>query len=79
MPGILRQALNEYHIPGSKHVIKQGEKVMIATGAISYDEEYWENPKEFNPDRFTNEEIAKRPSFSFMPFGEGPKNCIGIR
>lgn len=74
-----RQALNDYKIPGSKHIIKGGEQIMIANGAIHYDQQYWKNPQLFDPDRFNAEEIGKRPTFTFMPFGEGPRNCIGMR
>lgn len=52
---------------------------MIPNIGIHYDERYWKNPEDFNPDRFSAEESAKRPNLAFMPFGEGPRNCIGRR
>lgn len=70
----MRQAHSDYKIPGSKHVIKKGMQIFIPNMAIHYDERYWENPKEFNPERFTSEAIDKRPNFTFAPFGEGSKN-----
>jgi cytochrome P450 family 6 len=75
----VRTASSDYQIPGSRHVIKKGQQVIIPVIGIHYDDRYWENPSEFNPDRFTAEEIAKRPNFAFLPFGEGPRNCIGMR
>ncbi|CRL05217.1 CLUMA_CG018035, isoform A [Clunio marinus] len=75
----LRQPNQDFHIPNSKHVIKKGTQVLIPNLAIHYDSRYWKDPDTFDPDRFTNEEIAKRPTGTFMPFGEGPKNCIGMR
>jgi cytochrome P450 family 6 len=76
---IARKASTDYQIPNSKHVIKKDTLVIIPSIAIHYDDRYWQNPQEFNPDRFSVEETAKRPNFAFIPFGEGPRNCIGMR
>lgn len=71
--------MSDYKIPGSKHVIKKGTQVIIPSLSIHYDERYWKNPDVFDPDRFTSEEIAKVPNMAYLPFGEGPRNCIGMR
>lgn len=38
---------------------------------------YWKNPEQFDPERFTKKALKKRPSFSYFPFGGGPRLCIG--
>jgi len=38
---------------------------------------YWENPDRFDPERFTPDQSAARPKFVYLPFGAGPRQCIG--
>jgi cytochrome P450 family 6 len=74
-----RKALKDYQIPGSKHLIKKDCQVVIPLTGLHNDERYWKDPRKFDPDRFNAEETSTRPSFAFLPFGEGPRNCIGMR
>jgi cytochrome P450 len=75
----MRKSINEYKIPNTKHTIPAGMTVMIPTMSIQMDEKFFENPHEFRPERFAPEEAEKIPNYAFMPFGEGPRNCIGMR
>ncbi len=51
--------------------------LFISIYAIQRDPKYWENPNEFDPSRFEPEHAKKRPKLSYMPFGAGPRMCIG--
>lgn len=58
--------------------LPRGTLIFIPIYAIHHSEEYWKDPEEFIPERFLGE-LEDRHPFSFLPFGHGPRNCIGSR
>ncbi|HEX5003178.1 MAG TPA: cytochrome P450 [Bacteroidia bacterium] len=56
--------------------IPAGFNLLISPYAIHRDARYWPNPDKFQPERFLNE-AAERPRYAYMPFGGGPRMCIG--
>lgn len=64
---------------GKEYHIRKGTSIVIPVYSIHRDEDYWENPSEFDPDRFSPEHSEKRPKWAHLPFGIGPRNCIGQR
>jgi cytochrome P450 len=38
---------------------------------------FWPDPERFDPERFSPERSASRPKFVYIPFGAGPRQCIG--
>lgn len=77
MPILQRQCHKDYQIPDTNVIIPAGVQVQIPIYGIQMDPEHYPNPERFEPDRFTEEEKSKRHHFAYLPFGEGPKNCIG--
>lgn len=75
---LFREVTQDYHVPDDTLVIKKGTKVLIPAFAIHHDHRYFPDPQTFDPERFTPEEKAKRPSGTYMPFGDGPRICIGM-
>ncbi|XP_006467149.3 abscisic acid 8'-hydroxylase 3-like [Citrus sinensis] len=67
-----RVALNDCTIDGFE--IKKGWHVNIDAAYIHYDPALYKDPEQFNPSRF--EEMQK--SYSFIPFGSGPRTCLGM-
>ncbi|KAJ1096447.1 hypothetical protein NDU88_001589 [Pleurodeles waltl] len=59
--------------------IPEGVVVMIPLYPLQRDPEYWPEPDEFKPDRFSKENKDTQEPYTFLPFGSGPRNCIGMR
>ncbi|KAI1716629.1 cytochrome p450 domain-containing protein [Ditylenchus destructor] len=59
--------------------IDDGDTVNIPIAAIHHNPEYYPDPYMFDPDRFTEEEKSKRDPRVYLPFGIGPRNCLGMR
>uniref|UniRef100_A0A8C2BAX3 Thromboxane-A synthase n=1 Tax=Cyprinus carpio TaxID=7962 RepID=A0A8C2BAX3_CYPCA len=60
-------------------LLPKGSSLEIAAGFLHYDPEYWTEPEKFIPERFTPEAKASRHPFVYLPFGAGPRSCVGMR
>ena len=79
MATITRSPSEDYTVAGTKFFIPKGCTVFVPIYSIHHDAEIYPDPETFDPTRFTPDEIAKREPCTFLPFGEGPRNCIGLR
>jgi cytochrome P450 len=57
--------------------IPKGAVALPMQWITHHDARFWPDPERFDPTRFTADEKAKRPRFSYFPFGGGPRICIG--
>ncbi|XP_050078189.1 cytochrome P450 6A1-like [Anopheles maculipalpis] len=76
---LTRRVENDYRVPDTDQVLQQGIMVAIPVYALHHDPEYFPNPERFDPERFSPAQSEKRHPFAFLPFGEGPRICIGLR
>jgi cytochrome P450 len=60
-------------------IIPEDMIVIVPIKSLHYSSEYWDEPDVFRPERFSPEEKEKRHPLCYMPFGWGPRNCIGMR
>lgn len=76
---IMRKSSKDFKIPGTEMVIPANTDIHINVFSLHRDPEYFPNPEKFDPERFTPENVKNRKPFTFIPFGNGPRNCIGGR
>ncbi|GBC24074.2 cytochrome P450 [Rhizophagus irregularis DAOM 181602=DAOM 197198] len=58
------------------YILPINSTCMINTWKIHRDPKYWENPNQYNPERFLSSD-EKRDKFAWIPFSAGPRNCVG--
>lgn len=76
---LLRRSTKDYAVPDTDLVLEAETKIIIPVHSIHHDPKIYPQPEVFDPSRFDPEEVRKRHPFSYLPFGEGPRNCIGER
>ena len=74
-PGIARISKTAMEIGSIQ--IPAGTRIHIPVFALHRNVGLWDNPDAFDPDRFAPDRTKSRPRYSFLPFGAGPRICIG--
>lgn len=74
-----RTCTKNYTIPGTDVVIEKGTMTYIPVWGLHTDPDYFPNPDKFDPERFSEENKKNIKEFTYLPFGEGPRMCLGLR
>jgi cytochrome P450 len=74
-PGIARQAKTAMELGAMR--LAAGTRIHIPVYALHRHVRLWDDPNAFDPDRFTADRVKARSRYAFLPFGGGPRICIG--
>jgi cytochrome P450 len=70
-----RTAMRDIEVDGYK--VEARSMVLVGVFGMQRDPALWENPLDFNPDRFDPEHFSSLDRWKYIPFGGGPRSCIG--
>ncbi|XP_049832801.1 probable cytochrome P450 6a14 [Schistocerca gregaria] len=79
VPILNRDVVQDYKLSRYDCVLEKGTKVVIPVMGLHHDRKFFRNPVNFDPEHFSDEQKVSRHPFSYLPFGEGPRICIGMR
>lgn len=77
LPNLTKHSTTDYTLPKMSLKINNGTLLVISAYGLHMDEKYYPNPLKFDPERFSADAVAKRDKYAFLPFGDGPRKCIG--
>ncbi|KAF0312472.1 putative cytochrome P450 6a13 [Amphibalanus amphitrite] len=76
---LTRCSTRDYPIPGTDAVLPANSIVYMMPYSMQHDADLYPNPESFDPERFLSNNKEARNSYTYLPFGQGPRNCIGMR
>jgi len=74
-PGFAREPIEDVRIGG--YVVPRGSLLSVNTYALHRDRRFFDDPERFDPGRFSAGWEERIPRYAFLPFGGGPRVCIG--
>jgi enediyne biosynthesis protein E7 len=57
--------------------VPPGTEILISPYLIHRREDFWSDPESFSPERFLDGRLQQQSSYAYLPFGAGPRSCIG--
>ena len=74
-PGVAREPIEDVEIGG--YVVPKGSLITVNTYALQRDRRFFDDPERFDPQRFARGWEERIPRYAYLPFGGGPRVCIG--
>ena len=74
---VTRETIRDYNYKDI--TIPKGASIQFPTYYLHHDPDYWQEPEKFDPERFSPERKHEINPSSWQPFGDGPRNCVGMR
>lgn len=72
---LMRKCTKAFQVPDTKYVVEPGTQIIIPVHCFHHDEKYFPDPERFDPERFAEGKTIQKGTF--LPFGDGPRICIG--
>nr|UUB32651.1 cytochrome P450 CYP345E2 [Dendroctonus rhizophagus] len=79
LPFLDRTCLRDYKVADSDFVIEKGVDIYIPLFALHYNPEFFPQPEKYDPQRFADKSKINNQGLYYIPFGDGPRICIGNR
>ncbi|KAL6421544.1 hypothetical protein ACFW04_014293 [Cataglyphis niger] len=79
VPVLNRVCTKELDLPTTNIRVTEGTLITIPVFGLHRDPAIYPHPDKFDPERFNADKIAARHPYAYLPFGEGPRICIGTR
>ncbi|KAL0851479.1 hypothetical protein ABMA28_007276 [Loxostege sticticalis] len=76
---LMRVCTRQFTFDDINLTIDPGVRAIVPIQALHMDPKYWDRPKEFRPERFHPDEFTDIQKAVYLPFGDGPRNCVGYR
>lgn len=64
-------------MPLGDEIIPKGSVMLISPWVMHHDPRYWEDPQQFDPERFNDDRMQDMPRYAYFPFGGGAHVCTG--
>jgi cytochrome P450 len=74
-PGVAREPIEDVTIAGYR--VRRGSLISVNTYAMHRDARFFADPQRFDPERFSSGWEERTPRYAYLPFGGGPRICIG--